>query len=533
MTASLTLPPRPIPLEPQFERIPPELRERPQWVIWRYVPDGKKWTKVPFDPKTGGPAKSNDPATWASFESATLAYQQAYGTARAYDGVGYVFAADDPYCGADLDHCFGDGLQVEAARWVETFGSYTEYSASGAGLHIIVKAKPSRNFKNDRAGRELYDRTRYFIFTGASYHEEPLPIAERRQEAEAFIAEYAPRKESARDSTARPANPAAGAFASWDALRAELGRRIAAHKSARTNSSGKIDCQGICHGGEGNTGLFYDPVKNHAHCNKGCDQVTILRAFGLPDEPDFVRPRPANNNRPKVEPRSTPAAEPAAVEAQAPDDELENARRIVAELSGRLSQGTKAAFEPDVLGALATLRADAPGDFQEAKEVLRGAKVSLRDIERELKKYQPKLRLVKPDEALTQCASDFLDDAPIPDLVIPDGYKLEADRTLGQVPNPLGFSIMEPIAYGALLITGRTKDVDGEAEGLRLSWKRGGGWRHKIVDRGIVANARELVSLANTGFPVTSSDAKLQVEYFAKLEAVNFSALPTARTTSH
>jgi hypothetical protein len=92
---------------------------------------------------------------------------------------------------------------------------------------------------------------------------------------------------------------------------------------------------------------------------------------------------------------------------------------------------------------------------------------------------------------------------------------------------------MEPIAYGALLITGRTKDVDGEAEGLRLSWKRGGGWRHKIVDRGIVANARELVSLANTGFPVTSSDAKLQVEYFAKLEAVNFSALPTARTTSH
>src|SRR5262249_9278654 len=157
----------PIPLEPQFERIPSELRARAQWVVWRYIPDGKKWTKVPLDPKTGSAAKSNDPETWGSFESASLTYQKAYGGTRAYDGIGYVFAADDPYCGADFDHCFDEfeGEQVirpDAAEWIERFNSYTEFSVSGAGLHAIMKAQPSRNFKNDDLGRELYDRTRFF-----------------------------------------------------------------------------------------------------------------------------------------------------------------------------------------------------------------------------------------------------------------------------------------------------------------------------------------------------------------------------------
>jgi uncharacterized protein DUF927/Cch-like protein len=544
MTSNLTPGPKPVPIEPQFERIPEELRARPQWITWRYVPDGKKWTKVPFDPETGAPAKSNAPETWRSFECAVDAYQQLYDEPRPYDGVGYVFAEDDPYCGADLDDCFsegGQGFSVEACRWIEAFDSYTEFSVSGAGLHIIMKAKPSRNFKNDKAGREMYDKTRYFIFTGASYHEDPLPIAERQEEAEAFIKEYAPRRDSPRGLAARPPSPVGGQFRTWDELRAELGRRIAAHETAHTNPKGNIDCRGICHDGEGTTALYYSPSKNTATCTKGCDQATILRAFGLPDEPNFGRahsptnggPPAGNESRPAGSPPPSPPPDASEAPAQnGQDEEIEKARKIVAELSGKISVDSKAAFDPQVLGALATLRAQAPADFHEAKEILRGAKVSLRDIEREIKKYQPKLRLVKPDEDLTQYASDFLDDAPIADLIIPDGYKLEADRTLGQVPNPLGFPIMEPIAYGALLITGRTKDVDGEAEGIRLSWKRGDSWRHKIIDRGIVANARELVSLANTGFPVTSSDAKLQVEYFAKLEAANFSDLPTARTTS-
>jgi putative DNA primase/helicase len=76
--------------------IPAELRERPQWVIWRLeVRDGKQ-TKVPYQAGANGRASTTDPGTWATFD-------QAVATADRADGIGYVFAADDPYTGVDLD----------------------------------------------------------------------------------------------------------------------------------------------------------------------------------------------------------------------------------------------------------------------------------------------------------------------------------------------------------------------------------------------------------------------------------------------
>jgi len=113
----------------------------------------------------------------------------------------------------------------------------------------------------------------------------------RRYTAAEMMAAFppVPKKEKPRDSSAGANNgwAAGGGYATWDALRAELGRRIEAHESARRNAAGRIDCRGICHSGEGNTGLFYDPSTNQAHCNKGCDQAAILRAFGLPEAPDL------------------------------------------------------------------------------------------------------------------------------------------------------------------------------------------------------------------------------------------------------
>lgn len=75
-------------------------------------------------------------------------------------------------------------------------------------------------------------------------------------------------------------------YANWPALKSELGRRVMAHPKAKQNKQGKWDCRGICHGGKGSSGLFYDPATNGTYCNKNCDEATILRAFGLPDRPD-------------------------------------------------------------------------------------------------------------------------------------------------------------------------------------------------------------------------------------------------------
>src|SRR5262249_30500782 len=121
------------------------------------------------------------------------------------------------------------------------------------------------------------------------YHDEPLPIADRQAQVDTFVAEYFPNKSRQQKPRHQSNGHAASGFVDWGALRAELGRRIEAHESARRNGSGKVDCRGLCDDGEGNSGLFYDPPTNQAHCNAGCDQATILRAFGLPDAPDSTR----------------------------------------------------------------------------------------------------------------------------------------------------------------------------------------------------------------------------------------------------
>lgn len=138
-----------------IENIPQELRDLPQWVCHR---DGEK---VPIDPKTGRSAKANDPATWGTFEEA-VAWATGHG-----GGIGFEFAADDPFCGIDLDHVIGEGgtLTQEARAIVDSLDTYTEVSPSGTGLHLIARAaKPKGGSR--RGGFEMYDRLRYFRMTG-------------------------------------------------------------------------------------------------------------------------------------------------------------------------------------------------------------------------------------------------------------------------------------------------------------------------------------------------------------------------------
>jgi len=108
---------------------------------------------------------------------------------------------------------------------------------------------------------------------------------ERRYTLAELLAAFPPAPEEKQAKMPATRRNHAGTFTTWGALRAELGRRIEGHESARRNDSGKIDCRGICHDGKGATGLFYDPSTNKAICNKGCDQGTILRAFALPESP--------------------------------------------------------------------------------------------------------------------------------------------------------------------------------------------------------------------------------------------------------
>ena len=115
--------------------IPQEIKEMPRWVTWKTEVRNGKSTKTPYTPGTGRRARSNDPTTWRTFDQALADLQ-----ARRCDGIG--FQLGDDYAGIDLDLC-APGKQVEpwAMDIVRALDSYTEYSPSGEGLHIIVRGE--------------------------------------------------------------------------------------------------------------------------------------------------------------------------------------------------------------------------------------------------------------------------------------------------------------------------------------------------------------------------------------------------------
>lgn len=134
-------------------------KERPIWVAW----DNKGGRKVPKSPG-GGNAKSNDPATWGTFEQAQDAAKK-----HGYTGVGIMLT--DGLVGIDLDHCVKVGkIEPWAKEIIDSMGGYAELSPSGTGVHIIGYADPAVVGAIGRAdhkrGIEIYNHGRYFTVTG-------------------------------------------------------------------------------------------------------------------------------------------------------------------------------------------------------------------------------------------------------------------------------------------------------------------------------------------------------------------------------
>jgi hypothetical protein len=147
-----------------------DLKALPQWLAWRYGrerEDGKRG-KVPVNPSTRRNASVEVPTSWGSYQKA-LACAQEHG----YEGVGFVFTADDPYFGMDLDDCREKGtgeIHPAALKIVEELGAYTEVSPSGTGIKMIGKGmKPGKKCVSNNTpwgGKiELYDQKRFFTIT--------------------------------------------------------------------------------------------------------------------------------------------------------------------------------------------------------------------------------------------------------------------------------------------------------------------------------------------------------------------------------
>jgi putative DNA primase/helicase len=140
------------------ENVPGELKARPQWVVWRAV--GDKPDKVPYSVRTGRRASSTDLLTWCTFEEALKAYKNGD-----FAGLGFVFSSADPYTGIDVDNCVDENGEIAgwALEILRYFDSYTELSATGSGLHIIVRGDVPNRRKGDV---EVYSSKRFFTVTG-------------------------------------------------------------------------------------------------------------------------------------------------------------------------------------------------------------------------------------------------------------------------------------------------------------------------------------------------------------------------------
>ena len=176
-----------------IQNLPKDIKENGRFCLWRYEKQQGRQTKVPYQ-ISGQRASSRNIQHFTSFEEVIKAVPR-------YDGIGMgVFS---PFAAVDIDDCVKDGkLTGLAEDVIHTLDSYTEYSPSGKGVHIIVKVKDfafdkSRYYINNRKiGLEVYvpgATNRFVTLTGNTIHQtEP---AYRDEELQLVLDRYMKRDE--------------------------------------------------------------------------------------------------------------------------------------------------------------------------------------------------------------------------------------------------------------------------------------------------------------------------------------------------
>lgn len=161
--------------------IPAELRDRPQWVVWRYEPNAKaggKPKKIPVDAQTGRNAKTNDRTTWNSFQTALEAFS---GNTR-YAGIGFCLHASDGLVGGDIDDYGNDPCPATVETLSRFAGTYAEVSPSGGRRFFcygVPRGKPGTKVGMFELYR--YPSNRYLTLTGNICEGHPQAITEQQE----------------------------------------------------------------------------------------------------------------------------------------------------------------------------------------------------------------------------------------------------------------------------------------------------------------------------------------------------------------
>lgn len=132
-----------------FVNIPDVLKQTASFCVWKMEKRSGRPTKVPYNPRTGAMARTNDPSTFADFNTAMKSY-----AIGGWDGIGY--RVSEGIGAIDIDHCIREdgSLNDVAASILGIFpDAYFEKSPSGTGLRGFFRLSPDF----------AYDKTVYYI----------------------------------------------------------------------------------------------------------------------------------------------------------------------------------------------------------------------------------------------------------------------------------------------------------------------------------------------------------------------------------
>ncbi len=177
-------------LTQKYKDVPKQLKDLRRWVGFKVeqMSNGKT-TKRPYNPLNGVLARVNNHLTWSNFEIAIkgcVKYE--------FDGIGFVLG--DGIFGIDLDnHVDENGevpmtqeeFQTLANEFISKLNSYSEYSQSGRGVHIICQGTLPKGARRKDCV-EMYDSNRFFAFTGNVINN--VPVYDREEEIKELWEKY-------------------------------------------------------------------------------------------------------------------------------------------------------------------------------------------------------------------------------------------------------------------------------------------------------------------------------------------------------
>ena len=196
-------------------------------------------------------------------------------------------------------------------------------------------------------------------------------------------------------------------------------------------------------------------------------------------------------------------------------------------------------FKPEIINAAAFAYIFAKKDFSNFKRDVReygdkhkdekaAVNVWLADVKNkaaEIQKHRSELVSQKNEIDAQIKSREFLaNNSELANFEIPPGYAVTAERGIEKVA---GEDVIT-VCRRPVFISGKTYCADEKIYKLALSFMTPRGKWKKLspTEKAVIFNKNKIVDLANSDFPVTTSNAKLLVDYLDAFNAENESALP-------